>query len=259
VVTTSGSINYEEVGEGITAADAPVQVAPGAEYQLTQTANGTVATAAVAKYGEDTIITDEAISRYNFGALNKSLLKINNSMRILIDSAVTAAISAAATYTTGAGAVWNTGTPKILLDILKAQSAMRALNLGYEADVLLVPDAVWPFLAADATISAAMAREDRTNPIYTGRFPVLAGLEVIPVPTANLPGGLATTAFLLDRGQAGFILTENLGGNYVSAGDLTEMKSYREEGADGVRVRVRSVFKPVITDPGAIYKITAVA
>jgi hypothetical protein len=259
VVTTSGSINYEEVGEGITAADAPVQVAPGAEYQLTQTANGTAATAAVAKYGEDTIITDEAISRYNFGALSKSLMKINNSMRILIDAAVCAAIAAAATYTTGAGAVWNTGTPKILLDILKAQSAMRALNLGYEADTLLIPDAVWPFLATDAALAAAMAREDKSNPVYTGRFPVLAGLEIIPVPAANLPGGAATAAFLLDRGQAGFILTENLGGGYQSAGDLTEMKSYREEGSDGVRVRVRSVFKPVITDVGAIYKITAVA
>ena len=41
-------------------------------------------------------------------------------------------------------------------------------------------------------------------------------------------------------------------------GDLTEIKSWREDGTDGVRVRVRSVFKPVVTDPGAIYKLTAV-
>jgi hypothetical protein len=78
------------------------------------------------------------------------------------------------------------------------------------------------------------------------------------VPAANLPGGVNTSAFLIDRGRAGFILTENLGGEYQSAGDLTEMKSWREQGTDGVRVRVRSVFKAVVTDPGAIYKITTV-
>jgi hypothetical protein len=259
VQTSSGSINYEVVGEGITAADAPVEVTPGAEYQLTQTSNGTVSTVATAKYGEDTIVTDEAVSRYNFSAVNKSLMKMSNSAKILIDAAVLSAISSAATYTAAAGAVWNTGTPKILLDILKAKAAMSALNLGYSADTLLVGEDIWPFLAADTTIATAMGREDKSNPIYTGRFNVLAGLEIIPVPTANMPGGVNTSAFLLDRAQAGFILTENLGGGYTSAGDLTEVKSYREEGSDGVRVRVRTVFKAVVTDPGAIYKITTVA
>jgi hypothetical protein len=75
-----------------------------------------------------------------------------------------------------------------------------------------VGEDVWAYLASDTVIATAMAREDKSNPIYTGRFDVLAGLEVIPVPAANLPGGVNTSAFLLDRAQAGFILTEDLGG-----------------------------------------------
>ena len=260
VPTTSGAINYEVVGEGIFANDAPVQVAPGAEYQLTGSVNGTAATASVGKYGEDSVITDEAVSRYNFSALNKTLLKINNSTKLLIDGAVLAAVATAATYTAPAGSKWDgTGTaPKILLDLLKAQAEMTSLNLGYSANCLILDERVWAYLASDTVIATAMAREDKSNPIYTGNFPVIAGLEVIPVPAANLPGGVNTSAFLLDRAQCGFILTENLGGGYASAGDLTEMKSWRDDGTDGVRIRVRCNFKVVITDPGAIYKITTV-
>jgi hypothetical protein len=260
VSTTSGSINYEVVGEGIFATDAPVQVAPGAEYQLTTSANGTVNTAAVAKYGEDSVITDEAVSRFNFSALNKTLLKISNSTKVLIDSAVLSAIAAAATYTAAAGSKWDgTGTaPKILLDLLKAKAQMLSLNLGYSANTLIIDENVWAYLASDTVIATAMAREDKSNPIYTGNYSVIAGLEVIPVPAANLPGGVNTSAFLLDRSQAGFILTESLGGGYTSAGDLTEMKSWREDSTDGVRIRVRCNFKAVVTDPGAIYKITTV-
>jgi hypothetical protein len=260
VTTTSGAINWEAPGEGLTAADAPEQVAPGAEYRLTQTTNGTINTSAVAKYGEDTIIEDEAVSRLNFMAVNKSITKMNNSAKILIDASVVAAIATAATYTAAATSKWDgSGTaPVILRDILKAKAKMRGLNLGYDANALLVDEDLWAYLASDAVISAAMAREDKSNPIYTGRFDVVAGLEVIPVPAANLPGGAATAAFVIDRGNAGFILTEDLGGGYTSAGDLTEFKSWRTEDTDGVRCRIRANFKAVVTDPGAIYKITTV-
>lgn len=260
VMTTSGSINWEAPGEGLTAADAPEVVAPGAEYRLTQTTNGTVNTSAVAKYGEDTIIEDEAVSRFNFTAVNKSLTKMNNSAKILIDASIVSAVATAATFTAAATQKWDGSgtTPFILRDILKAKAKMRGLNLGYDASALLVDEDVWAYLAADPTIAAAMAREDRSNPVYTGKFDVIAGVEIIPVPALNLPGGVNTAAFLVDRANVGFILTEDLGGGYTSAGDLTEFKSWRTEETDGVRCRIRANFKAVVTDPGAIYKITTV-
>jgi hypothetical protein len=260
VATTSGSIGYEVTGESIFAVDAPTVVAPGSEYQLTTVGTGTIANATVAKSGQDTIITDEAISRLNYAAIVRALTKLVNSQKLFIDSAVIAAVASAVTATAAATAKWDgTGsTPTILKDILKAQAAIRNLNLGYEANLLLVGDNVAPYLMTDATLLAAMAREDRSNPVYTGRFPAVAGLEIMTVPASSLPGGVDTAAWLIDRGSLGFILTENLGGGYQSAGDLVETKSYREEGSDGVRVRVRSNFKAVVTDPGAGYKITTV-
>lgn len=261
VSTTSGSINWESPGEGITAADLPELVAPGAEYRLTQTSNGVVNTSAVAKYGEDTTITDEAVARFNFTALNKSILKMHNSAKLLIDSAVLAVINtAASTYTAAAFAKWDGSgvAPKILKDILNAKAQMKSLNLGYNPDTLVIDEFVWVNLAIDTAIATAMAREDKSNPIYSGNFEVIAGLEVITVPTLNLPGKVNTSAFVMDRGNAGFILTESLGGGYTPAGDLTEFKSWREEGVDGVRARIRANFQPVVTDPGAIFKISAV-
>jgi hypothetical protein len=260
VVTDSGSINYEEIGEAITASDTPTQVAPGSEYQLTQTANGTVQTAAVAKWGQDTILTDEAISRLSFAAVQRSLMKLVNSAKLLIDSAVVSAVNTSISSNTQAkvGDAWSGAAPKILLDVLTAAAAVRNRGLGYNPDLLLVSDTALPWLGADPTIAASMAREDRTNPVYTGRFPVLAGLEVMAVPAANLPGGVGTAAFVLDRSQLGFILTENIGGGYLSGGDLVETKSWRTEDTDGVRIRARSIFKAVITDPLAVQRITGV-
>jgi len=261
VPTTSGSINYEEVGEGITPADTPSQVAPGAEYQLTQIGNGTAATAATGKWGQDSLITDESVSRFSFPAITKALTKLVNAAKILIDTSVTAAVNASITTNTAAAAAkWDgSGTAaKILLDVAKAKAAITTTGLGYNPNLLLVSDETMPYLIADEKIAALMAREDRTNPIYTGQFSVLAGLEVMSVPAANLPGGASTAAFVLDRAQLGFILTENLGGEYQSAGDLVEMKSWRPDDTDATRVRARSVFKAVITDPLAAYRITAV-
>jgi hypothetical protein len=265
VLTDSGSINFELVGEAITANDALTQVAPGSEYQLTQAGNGTISTAAVAKWGKDAIITDESIARLSFAAVQKTLGKLVNSSKLLIDTAVVSAVNTSIDSNTQAvtSGRWDDSdgstAPKILLDVMTAAAAIRNRGLGYEADILLVTDAIWPYLAADATIQAAMAREDRSNPIYTGRFPVLAGLEVMAVPAANLPGGASTAAFVLDRGQLGFILTENLGGGYMSGGDLVETKSWRTEETDGVRIRARANFKAVITDPLACQRITGVA
>jgi hypothetical protein len=131
--TTSGSINYEVVGEGITAADAPVEVAPGAEYQLTQTSQRhRVNRRVVAKYGEDTIITDEAVSRYNFAGCqqvadeDEQLREDPHRRRCAVGDRVERDLHRRA------GSKWDgSGTaPKILLDILKAKAAMTRPEPG---------------------------------------------------------------------------------------------------------------------------------
>lgn len=256
--TSGGAVGYEQL-EGIFADAAPEIVAPGGEYSLTTIANGPAGLARVAKWGKDTLITDEDVKRRNFDSVNKGLLKLVNSAGQLIDQAVVSVIASAVTNTRAASAAWNTASPKVLQDILRAVADVRALNLGYEPNALLVDDSTWAYLASDPVISAAMAREDKSNPIYSGRFDVLAGLEVIPTPAANLPSGVGTNAWVVDTNQLGFIATEDLGGGYQAAGDLVQSKVFRDEETDATRVRVRANFVPVVTDPGAGFRISGVA
>lgn len=255
-----GAVGYESI-EGIFADGTPEIVAPGSEYTLTTVQDGAANLAKVVKWGKDTIITDEAIARRNTvsdGPVEKSLLKLANSAAKAIDSAVISVVSSQITATQAATAVWTGTSAKALLDILVASSAVRSQAQGYMPDVLLVDDTVWAYMAADTTIAQAMSRENSTNPIYTGRFDMIAGLQIIRVPAANLPGGVGTNAWVLDSNQLGFIATEDLGGGYQSAGDLVETKVMRTEETDGFRVRARAIFVPVVTDPGAGIRITGV-
>lgn len=256
--TTGGAIGYETV-EGVFADAAPEVVAPGSEYTMTTVGDGPAGLARVVKSGKDTLVTDEAIKRRNMDPVEKALLKLANSQGAAIDASIVSLIATAVTASAAAGAAWTAASPTILRDILKAVAAVRGLNLGYEPDALLVDDTTWAYMASDPVISAAMAREDRTNPIYSGKYSIIAGLEVIPTPAANLPGGVGTNAWVLDTKQLGFIATEDLGGGYQQAGDLVQSKVIRLEENDAWRLRARANFAPVVTDPGAGFRISGVA
>lgn len=258
--TVGGAVGYEVAGESIFADAAPEIVAPGAEYSLTTTGAGTPATARVAKWGKDSIVTDEDIKRRNMDPVERGLAKLANSAGLVIDQACGAAIASAVTATANAAAKWTLpATTTILQDVMLAQAAIAGQNLGYRADTLLVSDTVWAYLAASPNLAQLMARESLNNPVYTGRFQGLAGLDVVHVPAANMPGGDGTAAWVLDTASLGFIATEELGGGYLSAGDLVETKIMRLDQNDAWRIRARVNFAAAVTDPLAGYKIGVVA
>src|SRR5690349_15861755 len=95
--TDGGAVGYETAGESIFADAAPEVVAPGAEYSLTTTGAGTPAVARVAKWGKDSIVTDEDVKRRNMDPVNRGLQKLSNSAALIIDQAVVAAIASANT------------------------------------------------------------------------------------------------------------------------------------------------------------------
>jgi len=254
---SGGAVGYEQI-ESVFADAAPEIVAPGSEYTLTTIQDGPAGLARVAKWGKDTEVTDEAIKRRNMDPVNKGLMKLVNSAAQVIDSAVVSVIASSVTQTRAAAAAWTSATPTILRDILRAVADVRAQNQGYEPNVLLVDDSTWAYLASDTTIAAAMARETASNPVDTGRFSTLAGLQVIPTPAANLPGGVSGNAWVLDTNQLGFIATEDLGGGYQQAGELIQSKVMRQDQRDAWRLRARANFIPVVTDPGAGFKISGV-
>jgi hypothetical protein len=114
-----------------------------------------------------------------------------------------------------AGSNWNAANTTILQVIMLAQASIQGQNLGYRPDTLLVSDTVWAYLASNPTLATLLARENLNNPVYTGRFSSLAGLDVVHVPAANMPGADGTKAWVLDTVSLGFIATEDLGGGYL--------------------------------------------
>lgn len=257
--TTGGAVGYESV-EGMFADKTPEAVAPGSEYTMTTVGDGPAGLARVVKSGQDTLVTDEAIKRRNMDPVEKAIRKLVNSQGKAIDGSIISLIASVVTASGAATAAWSASSgTTILRDILKAKASITSQNLGYEPNVLLVDDLTAAYMASDPVVSAAMAREDRTNPIYSGRFPVIAGLEVVTTNTANLPGAVGTKAWVLDTTQLGFIATEDLGGGYQQAGDLVQSKVIRVDENDAWRLRARANFAPVVTDPLAGFAITGVA
>jgi hypothetical protein len=254
---TGGAIGYETV-DSMFADAAPETVAPGSEYTLTTIADGPAALAKVSKSGKDTLVTDEAIARRNMDPVEKGLRKLTNSGVLAVNGTVVSLIASAVTNNRAVSAIWTGSSAKVLQDILRAKASILGLNQGYDPNVLLVDDETWAYMASDPVVSAAMAREDKTNPIYSGRFEVIAGLEIIPAPAAYMPGGVGTSAWVLDTNQLGFIAPEDIGGGYQQAGEILQTKVMREDQNDGWRLRARSNFAAGVTDPGAGFKITGV-
>lgn len=251
---SGGAITYD-VDEDLYTVRPVTAVSAGGEYDLTTITSGTPQVAKVTKWGQDTEVTDEAIKRQNFGAVEKGLGKLSNSVIKKVDSISLSLIAATVTQTQGvtSGAWSVSGTAAILRDIMLAKAQVTALNRGYDPNVLVVDDITWAYLASDDKVMNARGREDSANSIYTGSFPTIAGLTILPTP--NIPGG--TGAWLIDTNALGGIADEDLGGNYVKAGAM-ETKVIREDLNDKWRLRARRVCVPYVTEPGAAIKITGI-
>ncbi len=249
--TTSGSIQIE-TSEGIYA-DRPLEVvAPGAEYPLTTLSTGPIQQISTQKWGEDSIFTYEAVSRFNFPVVQKGLAKMVNTAAKNIDGISLSLIASAVTQTQGTAGTnnWTGANPTILRDIMNAKATIMALNQGYDPDVLLLNDLTWAAVASDPTLINTLQRENPSNAVYSGQLNSIAGLRILPTP--NLP---AAGAWIIDSKMLGGLVTEQLPGDYQSAGELLETLSMNEPGQDRWRVRVRSTFAPYIVEPNAGIKI----
>lgn len=246
-----GAIVYDEDDPLFTAR--PVEaVSPGGEYPLTPIGTGEAQVVKVTKWGQDTLVTDEAIKRRRQNAVDGALTQVVNSVVKHVDSVALSLIASRVTATHAASSVWTGDTAKILRDILLAKAKIAALNKGYDPNVMIVDDLTWAYIASDATIAGARAREDVANPVYSGNFPIIGGLTILPTP--NLPGG--SGGWIVDSTRLGGIADENLGGGYT--GGNVESKSMREDENDQWRLRGRRVCVPYVTDPGAGIRITGI-
>jgi hypothetical protein len=249
----NGSIVFEQ-NEGLYT-DRPIEaVSPGAEYPVTTMSTGPATTAKVVKWGQDSYVTDEAIARSNFSAVDREMLKLANTLVKQVDSVCLSLIASSVTQTRAASAAWSSGTAKIFQDVMLAQAVIAGLNQGYSPDTLLVDDMTYAYVISDPTVLGAARREDAANPIYSGQFPVIGGLRILPTP--NLP---AAGAWVLDSTLLGGIASEQLPSpEYAQAGNGIETLSIRDRDRDKWRLRARRVFVPYVLEPNSAIRITGV-
>jgi hypothetical protein len=246
IQTQGGAVQFQ-LNESIYATDPIESVAPGAEFPLTDIGVGPSEIKAVAKYGFDTFITDEAQRRQNFDVMNRALLKMSNSMGNKTDAIILTAINAASIATQAASGLWTTAATDIISDVVTAVNTINAQNQGYQADTLVIDDTTWTGFMKNTAIRDALPREVANGPIRTGRFDSpLLGLNILRTANANMPTG--TRAYVMDRSQLGGI------GEEVPV-TTTVM---RQEERQRWRVRVHRVFVPFVNEPNAAVAITGV-
>lgn len=250
-----GAIQYEQ-GESLYSDRAPKSIAPGGDYPLTSVGGGQSQLAKTEKWGQDSLVTDESIVRQKMDPVDRGMRKQVNQMVKTVDSIALSAIISQVTQTVNVTAAWDTSGATILRDVLTTVAKITALNEGFVPDILVVDDLTYAIIASDEKIAGVRAREDKSNPVYSGDFPVIGPLRVLPTP--NL--GMAKTAFVADSTQLGGMADEKLGGpGYHSAGGVgVEAKTIRDEDNDQWKVRARRVTVPVVVEPMAAYKIAGV-
>lgn len=256
-----GAIMYE-TGESIYADRNPEAVAPGSNYPQTPLSEGTASLANVVKWGEDVPITDESIKRRQMDPVNKAFLKLVNTMVKTVDGVTMSAISSAVTQSTAATASWkaDTGT-NIFRDIMLAKANILALNQGFDPDTVVVDDLTFANMVSDSRFQSILPREKTDGVVYTGTFPVVAGLRILPSPNVFGGGTTSAIALVLDSKQLGGMADEDLGGpGYAGVGQPgVETKVIREDKIDQYLARCRRVTVPVVLEPTAAWKITGVA
>lgn len=250
-----GSSILYETDESIYTADAPEVVAPGAQYPRTLAPTGTAAVANPVKWGQEVPITDEEVGRFRGQAVERNLAKVINYLVLTVDSTALAVITSAVTQSVPATAVWDAAGANPLLDLLRAKATIRALNKGYDPDVVAVDDFAFAYIVGNLNMLATMAREAGTTVSMSGDLPVLAGLRILPTP--NLP--TAGTAIVADSTMLGALGYERIPSPEYQGDPANGVETLTRRnplGNDEWLVRGRRPVVPFVQEPGAGCKLT---
>lgn len=244
-----GAILYE-TGEAIFPADSPEAITPGGEYPLTVMTVGDLAAAKVTKWGQDSKVTDEAISRLNIAPVDRALTKIANGIVRHVDGIAMGVIASKVTNTY-ASAAW-TSSQAIIEAILGAEDQMVSLMEGYDPSVIVLKGAQYAKVMGLFAKDGMLPRE-AANPVTTGTWPQLLGKTWV-----TNPNWTAATPLLIDTNRLGGMADENIGSpGYSSGGGVgVEVKVIREDKTDEYRVRGRRVTVPVVLEHAAALTIT---
>ncbi|MFC3504816.1 hypothetical protein ACFOOK_28145 [Micromonospora krabiensis] len=251
-----GAVLYEQ-SEAFVTDRAVEAVGAGSVYPYANLATGTAAVAAISKWGQKVLLTDEEIARnaYAGSAIDRAMRKVVNSIIKQVDAISMSAIQSAAADTATAGS-WDNATAanrKPLEDILLAVQRIEDRNQGYRPDTLVVSPKAYTYLMLSDAIAQLRQRETTDNPVYTGEIEVVAGLTVIKTPS------LTTTALVLDSQQLGGMADETDGSPGYAVSDLAvQVKAIRKDEQDAWDLQGRRKTVPIVQESGAVEEITGV-
>jgi len=257
--SSGGAVLYD-MTEPFLSDRAVESVMPGSDYPYANLGTGTAGLAAVSKWGQKVLLTDEEIKRKSWpmSAVDRALAKVINTIIKQVDTIAMAAIGTAITAEVATAGSWDNATPasrKPLDDILLGIQALEDLNLGYRADTLVVSPKAYTYLMLNDAIAQLRKRETSENPVYTGMIETVANLTVIKTP--NLP--VITRAWILDSTQLGGMADEtDTTPGYSVAEMAVEIQSIRKPGQDAWDLQGRRITVPFVQEPGAGYEITGV-
>jgi hypothetical protein len=253
--TSGGAISYE-VSEPILNTRAVTAVAPGSTYPFDVPAGGTAALAAVKKWGEAAFLADEQVKRsvYAGNEIARTLQKAVNTVINKIE-AITISIGSAVTQTQAATAVWSaTSGTTVFRDIELAAAKIADQNQGYNPDTILMSSSKFAYLVSDPVVSSLRAREDTTNPIYSGQMTKIGGFNVVYTAVANLP---SDDVWVLDSRVLGGMADEvNNDPGYTTIDRNIQVQTERIAGRDGWNLWARRLTVPIVQEPAAACKIT---
>jgi hypothetical protein len=243
-----GAVVYE-TGEPIGTDENPEAVAPGSKYPIVKLSSGTASVAKTTKWGQDALVTDEAIKRLQRNPVDRAFTKLANQSVSFVDSVAMSLISSVATTGDSLGkTIASADAEEILTLVLTQKAKIIALDEGYMPDTVVLDDLAYAIVMAKFIAAGYLPREAVNGPIVSGDFPDLNGMTWMAT-----NHGVADSVIIADTEQLGGMADEDLGGpGYTKvAGVGVETKSIRDDDNDQYKLRARRVTVPVVVEPQA--------
>ena len=256
-----GAILYE-TGETIFPSDSPEAIEPGGEYPRTVLTAGELAAAKVVKWGQDTPVTDEAVSRLGIDVVNRALRKLANGNVKHVDTAALSVIASKVTQTVSVSdtsgsegevptGAWATDDA-IVEGVVRVKAWADEENVGadFNFDTIVLKPSQFAKVASKLMTGGLLPREGG-NALLTGVIPDYLGMSWVTSPYITW-----TNPVLMDRTQLGGMADENIESPGYTGLDGVQVKSMRKDETDSYLLRARRVTVPVVLEPKAAVKIT---
>ncbi len=240
---TGGGIFYE-TGEPIDAGADPEAIAPLGEFPLVTLEDGEVVSAKTDKWGLDTMVSDEKIARQGRTPVDRGILRVSNSIVRYVDSVAMAVIASRISSAFNSGA-WDSAGAAVE-SLITIQAEREQLGQGFELDTVVLRPAQYAKVIGMLIDDKALPRESGATAVQ-GNLPV----DALGLTWATTPHFQGSNPLLVDRDQLGGMADEKLNSpGYASAGDFgVEVKTIRDDDAEGYKLRGRRVTVPVVTEP----------